>query len=198
MKLLTKEINKQVIVFEDRLDNIKYIEEHVGPVTARVVGSGRLDLEYFYIDEYKSQVENYNASAHRLWEEAYLYKVPYYLHFEDDVKFLSAWPETIDVPDDWDLLYLAVNPKSPPIKIREDLVKLTSGHSFSSVIVRDTMYRRLASLPINHPLDVCVSYTHKHINAYAVYPSICGQHAGFSRYCGLEVPEKRYEYEVCN
>ena len=112
--------------------------------------------------------------------------------FEDDVTFHNDFKNLSDkfLTDiksklkDWDMIYFGVNNITKPIKVSDNINKLTKAYSAHCMIIRNTMYDEILNLieieGKNKEIDVIYGEMHKYTNSYCSNPALASQREGFS------------------
>jgi glycosyl transferase, family 25 len=112
---------------------------------------------------------------------------PEVLIFEDDVVFDEdlgkKFPEVIaQLPEDWDMVFFGCMHRSEPVRVCENLVKLTYSTSTYAYAVRDTVYSAFLDLhsPSQRPVDVNNRLLQERFNCYCVFPNLAWVESGHS------------------
>lgn len=111
---------------------------------------------------------------------------PSLLIFEDDAVLhpkMVPWIESVDLPEDWGILYLGCQHIAPPIPVSPGLVRVTSAYSTHAYAVRSGYYRQVMEAiregcRQGQPCDVTLSHLHRQIPTYALYPNLVWQSDG--------------------
>lgn len=112
--------------------------------------------------------------------------------FEDDVKFLCNYNEVIplclsQLPLDWDLLYLGLNPQTPMKRYSENLFIVD--HAWCAHAIMYNNNGRVVDFILAHEkeikkIDVFYSQIiHKQFKCFATYPMMCTQRVSKSDIC---------------
>lgn len=117
-------------------------------------------------------------------------KLPSVVIMEDDVVFCENFNEELnqkilELPDDWNMIFFGSNHVAHPIRITDNIYKLTRAYSAHCYVIRDNMYDILIELidPISEPLDVTYANIQPRINAYVFNPHLVWQRPGYSDIC---------------
>ena len=128
------------------------------------------------------------------------------LIFEDDCDFFESFEEIFsrsveDLPDDWDMFYLGSNPLVRPQQVKNRVHRLNKAYAIMACAVtkgfiekNHKLLREWVVAHAGHPamnMDVRYSEIHQAINAYCVYPSICGMFASYS-----DLENREVDYSV--
>jgi hypothetical protein len=112
---------------------------------------------------------------------------PEVLIFEDDVLFdenLNAkFPEYMaQLPPDWDMVFFGCMHRSEPVRISENLLKLSYSTSTYAYAVRDTVYSAFLDLhsPSRRPVDVNNKLLQERFNCYCFDPNLAWVESGHS------------------
>ena len=118
---------------------------------------------------------------------------------EDDIVFDDDFNEKFtkvskNIPNDWDLIYLAANPFSGQrINIAEGVSSMVDGHSSHSILMRDTFFNKaieaINSMP--YQVDVIYGILQNSFNCYVTVPHLAFQRNGFS---DVEDQEVNYDF----
>ena len=110
--------------------------------------------------------------------------------FEDDVIFEDGWQEVYEkafsqLPEDWDLLYLGANVKTPALRYSENLFKITGGvHCTHAILYSDKGRKRVLDvwdLSEFHQIDHWMYMRGQGLlECYVVSPLIAFQRASYS------------------
>ena len=118
------------------------------------------------------------------------------LVLEDDVvfvddfmdKFFEGW---INLPDDWDMVYLGCNHKKPFTRINRHIVKCNFAYTTSAMIIRKKAYDKMleATTHMHRQIDVVFAEMQAagQLNAYAFHPWLMYQEDGWSDIQGRHV-----------
>lgn len=119
------------------------------------------------------------------------------LIFEDDVEWFKNPQETkefleqsiIELPEDWDMLYLGINMDRYDLSIVSDhIARIFGGFSTHAYAVRSTMFDELIALnEDSNVIEIDVAYTENIIpyhNVYVTIPLLAGQRMGYSDIMG--------------
>ena len=109
--------------------------------------------------------------------------------FEDDAllvkNFMERW-HVVNVPNDWDMLYLGGQPLKPLRKVNEciyrcDNVNRTHAYAINRKCV-DFLIKHLSNTPFKDEFHVDSKYgeIHKDLNTYIIIPRLIGQRSGVS------------------
>jgi GR25 family glycosyltransferase involved in LPS biosynthesis len=112
---------------------------------------------------------------------------PHVLIFEDDVVFdenlSSKFPEFMaQLPPNWDMVFFGCLHRSEPVRVSENLLKLTYSTSTYSYAVRDTVYSAFLDLhsPSRRPVDVNNRLLQERFNCYCFSPNLAWVESGYS------------------
>ena len=108
--------------------------------------------------------------------------------FEDDVYFVDYFAEKyqqLEVPDDWDMLYLGGQCIAPMVPVSNKIVNCDNINRTHAYIVNrkilDVLLPFIESrVFMNADIDAIYGELHKNINAYICRPLLAGQRAGWS------------------
>ena len=103
------------------------------------------------------------ASHLEVVREARSLDLPHVLIFEDDVVFDPQFHEKFDdyfaqLPDDWHMLYFGALHKGDPIKISDNVVRITRANSTYAYALRDSVFDAFIELN-SMAEDVCFEGT---------------------------------------
>lgn len=142
---------------------------------------------FFYALDGKDPLESFNRSMQAIIAVSYNEGVPTVSVFEDDVIFKNTSQlanAIMELPYDWDMLYLGANITQPPIKYSDNLCKLTAAWTSHAII-----YSRkcIQTIFTNYYYGDCGMYddwlSRKIIplgKSFVVNPMICWQRPGKS------------------
>jgi GR25 family glycosyltransferase involved in LPS biosynthesis len=124
------------------------------------------------------------------------------LIMEDDVEFCDDFNEQLelkmqDVPEDWDMLFFGANHILHPIKITDNVYRMTRAYSAHCYAIKDTVYDTLLESlsQFREPLDVIYANLQPTINSYVINPHLVWQRPGYSDICELNV-DYRHVHKV--
>jgi hypothetical protein len=124
------------------------------------------------------------------------------LVLEDDVTFRAGWQHALaaavmDLPADWDLLYLGGQHVTPPVPVCPGLVRCTMTYRTHAILVRHTSVGRMLALTGHATThwDERLAFAMRagDVTAYAVSPWLAGQAAGRSDISGVVEPERWWD-----
>lgn len=125
------------------------------------------------------------------------------LILEDDVEFCDNFNEHLeekmkDIPNDWDMIFFGANHQSMPIKVTDNVFKITRAYSAHCYAIKDKLYDTLLEVlcPFREPLDVTYGNLHSSINAYCVNPHLVWQRPNYSDILSMNV-DYRNLHKVC-
>lgn len=122
------------------------------------------------------------------------------LILEDDVMFSDNLLEifqkvTLELPDDWDILFFGGNHQGGALKISENIARVYNTYTTHCYAINskcfETIYKHMVSkieyvLNCGYKLDECVAVDyymaqlHRKLNVYSVYPNIAWQRESYS------------------
>jgi GR25 family glycosyltransferase involved in LPS biosynthesis len=112
------------------------------------------------------------------------------LIMEDDVVFSSDFNSQLeqkmdDIPENWDMLFFGANHISGPIKITDNIYRMTRAYSAHCYAIKNTMYDVLLEslCKFQEPLDVVYANLQSSINSYVLNPHLVWQNPGYSDIC---------------
>jgi glycosyl transferase, family 25 len=112
---------------------------------------------------------------------------PSVLVLEDDVVFheslTSRLPQLMaQVPADWDMLFLGGMHRDEPVRVRENLLRLTSTTSTYAYAVRSTVYQAFLDTHADsrEPVDVRNRLLQERFNCYCFFPHLAWVDGGLS------------------
>jgi glycosyl transferase family 25 len=112
---------------------------------------------------------------------------PSVLLFEDDVVFdedlNSKLPRFMaQLPSDWDMLFFGGMHRDEPVRVRENVLKLTSSTSTYAYAVRSTIYPAFleAHSDSRQPIDVRNRVLQEQFNCYCFFPHLAWVDGGLS------------------
>lgn len=118
-------------------------------------------------------------AAERRWPEI--------LIIEDDVIFddnlAARFPEFISqLPADWDMLFFGCMHRREPVRVSENILKLSYATSTYAYAVRDTAYSAFVELhsASHQPIDVNNRLLQERLNCYAFFPHLAWVESGLS------------------
>lgn len=124
------------------------------------------------------------------------------LLLEDDVTLLpefghvlaAAWAQLHRHDPDWHMLYLGANHTfSPTAEVAPNLLRLCGSGCFHAVVLRDSVFADVLSLPLEGPIDgVCGRRLHPVRGCYAVWPNVAVTLPGYSHCEGHDVDYTNY------
>lgn len=118
------------------------------------------------------------------------------LVLEDDAILVPGWQQVLaglTVPEDWDLLYLGGQHFARPEQIAPGLLRCTKTTRTHAYVVRAQSVPRLLAAtdrPDHVSNSLAAAQQSGMLVAYAVYPWLAGQAAGFSTITGRQEPER--------
>jgi GR25 family glycosyltransferase involved in LPS biosynthesis len=119
--------------------------------------------------------------------EAFERQWPDVLIIEDDVIFdenlETKLPEFMaQLPSDWDMLFFGCMHRREPVRVRENVLKLTYSTSTYAYAVRSTAYRAFVELHSTSqlPVDVNNRLLQERLNCYAFSPNLAWVESGHS------------------
>ena len=126
---------------------------------------------------------------------------PSVLIFEDDCLFDPDFVEKfseymVQVPADWDMLFLGGYHFAPPVPVSRNIVRAVITLTAHAYAVRQSIYSEFIALNENPPAIVDRNNTilQQKFNCYCCEPNLVGQLAGYSDLMGEEMPEKPLTY----
>lgn len=110
------------------------------------------------------------------------------LVLEDDIEFTENFHEKFSkiesqIPEEFDFLYLGVNPASGHQEmVTDNIYKIGGKYATHAFIIRKAMYKQAFDFTISNYIQVDVSYSilQKTRKAYTIHPNIAYQRSGFS------------------
>lgn len=112
---------------------------------------------------------------------------PHVLIFEDDVVFdenlETKFPEFMaQLPPDWDMVFFGCLHRSEPVRVSENLLKLSYSTSTYAYAVRDTVYSAFLDLHSSsrRPVDVNNRLLQERFNCYCFSPNLAWVESGYS------------------
>jgi GR25 family glycosyltransferase involved in LPS biosynthesis len=112
---------------------------------------------------------------------------PDVLLLEDDVVFDDALnarlPQLMaQVPPDWDMLFFGGMHRGEPLRVRENVLKLTASTSTYAYAVRNTVYSAFlhAHADSSEPIDVRNRVLQERLNCYCFFPHLAWVDGGLS------------------
>jgi glycosyl transferase family 25 len=116
------------------------------------------------------------------------------LIMEDDIRFcddfnLHLEQKMQDVPDNWDMLFFGANHITRPIRVTDNIYKMTRAYSAHCYAIKNTMFDSLLVnlCEFKEPLDVTYANLQSNINSYVVNPHLVWQNPGYSDICEQSV-----------
>lgn len=110
--------------------------------------------------------------------------------FEDDVELKDGFNQIFDraikdVPDDWELLYLGAshhNEAPPPVKITDNVFRVTKGFCTHAYAIRSTVYDIVLAdaLRMAEPIDSALTRIQQRGKSYVINPPIAFQREDYS------------------
>jgi len=116
-----------------------------------------------------------------------------------DPLFVEKFPHfMVQVPDDWDMLFLGGYHFEPPLPVSDNIVRAAMTLTTHAYAVRQSIYRAFIELNENPPAIVDRNNTilQKQFNCYCCEPNLVGQLAGYSDLMEREMPEKPLSYNL--
>jgi hypothetical protein len=120
-----------------------------------------------------------------------------YLVIEDDAIFCKNFIELfplyiVQVPNDYDFLYIGGSINGEQYAISENVVKSTNVYTTHAMAVKETVYDALIEVweKQNEKVDLCVASLQSRFNTYAFRPFLIGQRPSYS-----DILEKDTDYE---
>ena len=120
--------------------------------------------------------------------------------FEDDVEFHRNFHELFgefmrDVPDDWDMIFLGVNPKGKKRFLSQRVYQVDEFWTTHAYGIRSSAYKLMLDnvMRLDKPKDVTMcELVYPEINVYICYPHICWQIDDYSDGDGAYVCNSEY------
>jgi len=119
--------------------------------------------------------------------EAQRSNAPSVLIFEDDTvldpEFQSKFPSfSMEVPDDWDMLYFGALHKDEPVKISEHVGRITKANSTYAYALKNTVFDAFIELNARaeHVLDMNSYLLQEQFNCYCFMPNLAWVEAEYS------------------
>ena len=112
--------------------------------------------------------------------------------FEDDIEFVENFNQKcneylINIENkypNWSMLYFGVNNIEKPIKLENNIIKLTKAYTSHCMIIKSDVYDlildKFEKEGKTKEIDVIYSELHKEIKAYSISPALCVQRECFS------------------
>jgi glycosyl transferase, family 25 len=112
---------------------------------------------------------------------------PSVLLFEDDVVFdedlNSKLPRFMaQLPNDWDMVFFGGMHRDEPVRVRENVLKLTASTSTYAYAVRSTLYPAFLETHVDsdQPIDIRNRVLQEKFNCYCFYPHLAWVDGGLS------------------
>ena len=120
-------------------------------------------------------------------KEAQERRWPTVLLIEDDVVFDgdldTKFPEFIaQLPGDWDMIFFGCMHRRAPVRVSENVLRLTYSTSTYAYAVRDTVYSAFLELQsaTRQPVDVSNRLLQERFNCYSFFPNLAWVESGHS------------------
>jgi glycosyl transferase family 25 len=118
----------------------------------------------------------HNLSSVLIMEDDIIFCDDFNLHLEQKMQ---------DVPENWDMLFFGANHITRPIRVTDNIYKMTRAYSAHCYAIKNTMFDSLLEIlcQFKEPLDVTYANLQPNINSYVVNPHLVWQNPGYSDIC---------------
>lgn len=172
-----------VINLDRRQDRLKELKKQTKSLGIDFVRHSAADAKALGISNIAACV----TSHRQVIENAKADGIERLLILEDDAEFVAGFAESFErllvgLPEDWQMFYLGAN-TFLPVDIGVEGLRKTDGslttHAYG---VKAELYDILiqAASDDRWPIDLTYSELHPKVRAYAAWPSLIGQRAGYS------------------
>lgn len=119
---------------------------------------------------------------------------------EDDIEFTDNFNEKFNkiehqIPNDWQLLYLCINPDSGEYnRIYDNIYRIKGCYSAHAILYKSEIFdKAIEFLEKNtYPADVSLGLLQNYTNAYSIYPHLAYQRKDFSDIQNMNVDYVRF------
>jgi len=157
------------------------------PKSVKVVGTLGIDKANFNFKEKLSGTVGCLLSHLKIIKDARKRKLSKILILEDDVQFVSGVQQRFagmcgEIPDDWSLLYFGGNELGNPIKVSDNVIRISNMLMTHAIAINGNFYDELIEIieKCEWPVDRYYAQFQSTHSCYAIYPYLAWQRAGWS------------------